>query len=67
MLFVLFQKVLEAIVEDGLNLVNLKKLCVTVEELIEGLIKDFQGDLLVLLTSNWRVWGTYGVNLIHYE
>lgn len=58
MLFVLFQKVLEAIVEDGLNLVNLKKLCVTVEELIEGLIKDFQGDLLVLLTSNWRVWGT---------
>jgi hypothetical protein len=64
---VLFQKVLKAIVEDGLDLINLKKLCITIEELIEGLIKDFQRYLLVLLISNRGVWGTHGVNLIHQE
>lgn len=52
MLFILLQEVLKAIVEDGLNLIYLKKLCITVEELVEGLIKDFQRDLLVLEISN---------------
>ena len=52
MFLVFLQEVLKAIVEDGLNLVNLKKLCITIEELIESLIKDFQRDLLVLLLSN---------------
>ena len=67
MFLVLLQKVLKAIVEDGLDLIYLKKLCITIEELIEGLIKDFQRDLLVLLISNGWVWGTHGVNLIHQE
>ena len=65
MLFILLQEVLKAIVEDGLNLIYLKKLCITIEELVEGLIKDFKRDLLVLLTSNRGVWGTDRVNLIH--
>ena len=52
MFLVLLQKVLKAIVEDGLDLIYLKKLCITIEELIECLIKDFQRDLLVLLISN---------------
>ena len=65
MLLVLLQEVLKAIVEDGLNLIYLKKLCITVEELVEGLIKDFQRDLLVLEISNRGVWGTNRVHLIH--
>lgn len=65
MLLILLQKVLKAIVEDGLNLIYLKKLCITVEELVKGLIKDFKRDLLVLLISNRGVWGTNRVNLIH--
>jgi hypothetical protein len=64
-LLVLLQEVLKAIVEDGLNLIYLKKLCITVEELVEGLIKDFKRDLLVLLTSNRGVWGTNRMHLIH--
>jgi len=64
-LLVLLQEVLKAIVEDGLNLIYLKKLCITVEELVEGLIKDFQRDLLVLEIFNRGVWGTNRVHLIH--
>lgn len=50
-LLVLSQQVLKALVEDGLDLIQLKQLGVSIEELVEGLVEQLEGNLVRLLPS----------------
>lgn len=50
-LLVLSQQVLKALVEDGLDLIQLKQLRVSIEELVECLVEQLEGNLVRLLPS----------------